>query len=148
MQYYGAFYRSALLPLLRRINAYLMRWLRKKDKRLAPKKKARACWERVTLSTAGCSPTGPGCPILGGQDDRSRVTGDCYARICGARREGSSGLPDLKRFSAVWGNRYVSGTTGILPVGKRLSICVRYTRISGSLAATSRDHVVCISEFL
>ena len=26
MQYYGAFYRSALLPLLRRINAYLMRW--------------------------------------------------------------------------------------------------------------------------
>jgi RNA-directed DNA polymerase len=25
MQYYGAFYRSALLPLLRRINSYLMR---------------------------------------------------------------------------------------------------------------------------
>ena len=44
----GAFYRSALLPLLRRINAYLMRWLRKKYKRLASKKKARACWERVT----------------------------------------------------------------------------------------------------
>jgi hypothetical protein len=42
------FYRSALLPLLRRINAYLMRWLRKKYKRLASKKKARACWERVT----------------------------------------------------------------------------------------------------
>ena len=36
----GAFYRSALLPLLRRINAYLMRWLRKKYKRLASKKKA------------------------------------------------------------------------------------------------------------
>ena len=48
MQYYGAFYRSALLPLLRRINAYLMRWIRKKYKRLAPAKKARACWERVT----------------------------------------------------------------------------------------------------
>ena len=44
----GAFYRSALLPLLRRINAYLMRWLRKKYKRLRPPKKARACWERVT----------------------------------------------------------------------------------------------------
>ena len=26
----GAFYRSALYPLLQRINAYLMRWLRKK----------------------------------------------------------------------------------------------------------------------
>jgi RNA-directed DNA polymerase len=48
MQYYGAFYRSAMLPLLRRINSYLMRWLRKKYKRLRPPKKARACWERVT----------------------------------------------------------------------------------------------------
>jgi group II intron reverse transcriptase/maturase len=48
MQYYGAFYRSALLPLLRRINSYLMRWLRKKYKRLASKQKARACWERIT----------------------------------------------------------------------------------------------------
>ena len=35
-------------PLLRRINAYLVRWLRKKYKRLASKKKARACWERIT----------------------------------------------------------------------------------------------------
>jgi RNA-directed DNA polymerase len=25
-----------------------MRWLRKKYKRLAPKKKARACWQRIT----------------------------------------------------------------------------------------------------
>jgi group II intron reverse transcriptase/maturase len=48
MQYYGAFYRSALLPLLRRINSCLMRWLRKKYKRLRPPRAARACWERVT----------------------------------------------------------------------------------------------------
>jgi RNA-directed DNA polymerase len=27
MQYYGAFYRTALYPLLQRINTYLMRWL-------------------------------------------------------------------------------------------------------------------------
>ena len=27
-QYYGAFYRSALNPLLSRINAYVMRWIR------------------------------------------------------------------------------------------------------------------------
>ena len=33
MQYYGAFYRSALYPLLTRINAYLMRWVRKKYRR-------------------------------------------------------------------------------------------------------------------
>ena len=33
-QYYGASYRSALCPSLARINAYLVRWLRKKYKRL------------------------------------------------------------------------------------------------------------------
>ncbi len=43
-----AFYRSAPLPLLRRINSYLMRWLRKKYKRLASKQNARPCWERIT----------------------------------------------------------------------------------------------------
>ena len=40
MQYYGRFYRSALYPLLARINAYLMRWIRKKYKRLRGFKKA------------------------------------------------------------------------------------------------------------
>jgi RNA-directed DNA polymerase len=40
MQYYGAYYRSALYPLLQRINAYLVRWLRKKFKRLRALKKA------------------------------------------------------------------------------------------------------------
>ena len=34
MNYYGAFYRSALYPLLTRINAYLLRSLRKKHPRL------------------------------------------------------------------------------------------------------------------
>ena len=48
MQYYGAFYRSVLYPLLSRINAYLMRWIRKKYKRLRPMRKAAACWQRVT----------------------------------------------------------------------------------------------------
>jgi hypothetical protein len=40
MQYYGRFYRSALYPLLARINAYLVQWIRKKRKRLAGLKKA------------------------------------------------------------------------------------------------------------
>jgi RNA-directed DNA polymerase len=43
MNYYGAFYRSALYPLLARINAYLMR-LRKKFKRLRGRKKAHEAW--------------------------------------------------------------------------------------------------------
>ena len=48
MQYYGAFYRSAMYPLLSRINAYLMRWVRSKYKRLRSIKKAMKCWQRVT----------------------------------------------------------------------------------------------------
>jgi RNA-directed DNA polymerase len=48
MQYYGAFYRSELYPLLSRINAYLMRWIRKKYKRLRTTTKAAACWQRIT----------------------------------------------------------------------------------------------------
>ena len=60
MQYYGTLYRSALLPLLRRINAYLMRWLRKNNKRLTPAKKARACWERVTTQNLRLFATGMG----------------------------------------------------------------------------------------
>ncbi|GGR09536.1 group II intron reverse transcriptase/maturase [Kitasatospora griseola] len=47
MQYYGAFYRSAMHPLLQRINAYLMRWVRNKYKRLRMFKKAHACWQRI-----------------------------------------------------------------------------------------------------
>ena len=48
LQYYGAFYRSALYPLLSRINAYLVRWIRKKYKRLRGARKARQCWQGIT----------------------------------------------------------------------------------------------------
>jgi RNA-directed DNA polymerase len=48
MNYYGAFYKTALYPLLRRINAYLVRWARKKYRRLHGFKKARKWWQQVT----------------------------------------------------------------------------------------------------
>ena len=48
MQYHGAFYSSAPHSFLARINAYLMRWIRKKYKRLRPLHKALACWQRTT----------------------------------------------------------------------------------------------------
>ena len=48
MQYSGAFYRSALYPLLARINACLMRRVRKRYKRLCTIKKAADCWQRIT----------------------------------------------------------------------------------------------------
>jgi retron-type reverse transcriptase len=53
MRYYGAFYRSALSSLLARINTYLVRWIRKKYKRLRAQRKARAAWERVTRQHPG-----------------------------------------------------------------------------------------------
>ena len=47
MNYYGAFYRSALYPLLRRVSTYLMRWLMNKYKRYRTWKKATRAWTRV-----------------------------------------------------------------------------------------------------
>ena len=47
MQYYGAFYPTALRPFLRRINTYLRRWLRNKYERLRSWKRAEQAWDRV-----------------------------------------------------------------------------------------------------
>jgi group II intron reverse transcriptase/maturase len=47
MAYYGAFYRSALSSLLARINAYLLRWLRNKYRRLKGRKKAQQAWTQA-----------------------------------------------------------------------------------------------------
>ncbi|MFB7225360.1 group II intron maturase-specific domain-containing protein [Streptomyces sp. NPDC056227] len=47
MAYYGAFHKPALYPLLKRINAYLMRWMRKKFKRLRGRKKAQKAWDQA-----------------------------------------------------------------------------------------------------
>jgi RNA-directed DNA polymerase len=48
MTYYGRYHRSAMYALLGRINHHLMRWLRKKYKRLRGFKAAMAAWERAT----------------------------------------------------------------------------------------------------
>jgi RNA-directed DNA polymerase len=48
MNYYGAFYRSALYPLLTRINTYLMRWVRNKYRRFRGRKAFQQAWRRVT----------------------------------------------------------------------------------------------------
>jgi len=53
MTYYGAFYRSALYPVLQRINSYLVRWMRRKYKRLRSKKKALEVWWRVVTQYPG-----------------------------------------------------------------------------------------------
>jgi RNA-directed DNA polymerase len=53
MQYYGAFYRSALYRLLSRINAYLMRWIRRKYKRLRGRKESYRRWQRILSKVPG-----------------------------------------------------------------------------------------------
>lgn len=45
MGYYGAFNRWELFPLLKRINSYLMRWMRNKYARLRGAKKAQRVWD-------------------------------------------------------------------------------------------------------
>jgi hypothetical protein len=48
MTYYGRFYRTALNGPLQRINTYLVRWARRKYKRLRTYKKARRWWTGLT----------------------------------------------------------------------------------------------------
>lgn len=44
IDYYGRYYRSKMVPLLQRINTYLMRWAAKKYKRLRSYKRFKAWW--------------------------------------------------------------------------------------------------------
>ena len=44
MNYFGRFYRTAMFGLLRRINTYLVRWARRKFKRLRAFKRAKRWW--------------------------------------------------------------------------------------------------------
>ena len=77
MQYYGAFYRSALYPLLSRINAYLVRWIRKKYKRLQAGRRPWSAGRGSQKDTPACSRTGNGflrSRASGDQDDKSPVT--------------------------------------------------------------------------
>lgn len=53
MSYYGRFYRSALYPLLGRINHYMMRWLRRKYRRLRTLAAVTAAWNRAIRQSPG-----------------------------------------------------------------------------------------------
>jgi RNA-directed DNA polymerase len=53
MDYYGQFYRWELYPLLARINYHLVRWLRKKYRRLRRFRTALAAWKRAVAQRPG-----------------------------------------------------------------------------------------------
>jgi group II intron reverse transcriptase/maturase len=48
MQYYGAFRRSELYPILRQLNRRLLKWVRCKYKRFRPWKRLRRRWDEIT----------------------------------------------------------------------------------------------------
>ncbi len=50
--YYGAFYPSALYPVLRRINTYLLRWIMKKYKK-------HSTWKKAIRKLAGAAAAKP-----------------------------------------------------------------------------------------
>ena len=67
MTYYGRFYRTALNRLLQRINTYLVRWAKRKYKRLRPFRKVRRWWDRADRKAA--------TPVRAlGLDDRFQVS--------------------------------------------------------------------------
>lgn len=82
MTYWGHFHRVQMHGLLQRINAYLMRWARKKYRRLRSSSRLQAWWDGLVARARSCSPTGPGsptaaCPSL---DGRSRISREAYVR--------------------------------------------------------------------
>jgi rhodanese-related sulfurtransferase len=73
MQYYGAFYRSALYPLLARINAYVMRWIRNKYKRLRTTKKSQGLLAaHHQPASPALRPLGMGAQFLAARMTRAR----------------------------------------------------------------------------
>src|SRR6185312_13049553 len=52
----------------------------------APPRQPRHAGSASHANIPGSSPIGHGCTVPGGQDDKSPVTRDCHAGICGSRR--------------------------------------------------------------
>ena len=80
IRYYGRFYRTALDPLLKRVNTYLRRWAGRKYKRLRTNQRFSRWWAGLLQRSPACSPTGaPSARTTA--DQKSPVTGDCHAGI-------------------------------------------------------------------
>lgn len=98
MIYYGAFHRSALYPLLTRINAYLMRWVRTRYRRFQGRRQFQQAWQRVTTGYprffAHWAWT-TAVPPFGDQNGESRMNRELHVRICGSRGMRFRWRPDL-----------------------------------------------------
>ena len=84
MNYYGEFNRSEMYPLLERINTYLMRWARKKYKRLRTGNGSKPGGEGSPQGSRNSSRTGHGCAHTDGEDEKSGMTGDGHVPFRGS----------------------------------------------------------------
>src|SRR5664279_3223529 len=84
MAYWGRFYRTEMDALLKSINTYLMRWARKKYKRLRGSSDSRRGGKRWSNETPPCSLTGRGRTGSTRLDGKSGVTGDRHAPFRGS----------------------------------------------------------------
>ena len=84
INYYGRFYRTALDPLLKRVNTYLRRWAGRKYKRLRTHKRFSRWWTGLLAREPGLFAHWS-VVRLPTADQKSPVTGDCHAGICGSR---------------------------------------------------------------
>ncbi len=79
------FYRSALHPLLWRVNTYLRRWAGKKYRRLRTYKRFKRWWAGLQQREPGLFAQMAMGPRRLTAGEKSPVTGDCHAGICRSR---------------------------------------------------------------
>ena len=96
MNYYGRFHRTGMIPLLQRVSTYQRRWAGKKYRRLRTHAAFQTVVDRTDRSTAwSVRPMEVGPQRIDGlTDEKSPVTGDCHAGICGSRGVQFPRLPD------------------------------------------------------
>ena len=76
-----------MYSLLQRINTYLMRWARKKYKRLRSWKRFKAWWRGLTETGArAVRSLGMDAQRTSGQGEKSGMTGDCHVPFRGRTR--------------------------------------------------------------
>src|SRR6266511_2610965 len=85
MNYYGRYYRSEMYPLLRRVSLYLRRWAGKKYRRLRTYKRFKRWWAGLLKREPGLFAHWRWVRAFGSAGEKSPVTGDCHAGICGSR---------------------------------------------------------------
>ena len=149
MTYWGRFYRTEMDPLLKRINTYLMRWARKKYKRLRGFKRLKAWWEGVTQRDPDLFAHWAWTHVSTRLDGKSGVTGDCYARFRGSpglrcpratRHLGEQGFDFLGFNVRRYGSKLLikPSKAAIRRLRQRLAFEMRVLRGSNSAAVIAR----------